>query len=60
MKVRYKLNPYNLPIGVGCTLYLQDVQIVNLIKGSSQNGASPFKKIEGMAVESKLPAKELY
>ena len=56
MKVRYKLNTYNLPIGVGCTLYLQDVQIVDLIKGSPQNGASPFKKIDG----SSLPAKELY
>ena len=53
MKVRYKLKPYNLSIGVGCALYLQDVQIVSLIKGSPQNGASPFKKIE-----SALPAPE--
>jgi len=55
MKVRYKLNPYNQNIGVGCTLYIQDVQIKDLIKASGgDNGACPFPKIEGSA----LPARE--
>ena len=50
MWVQYKLNPYNQNIGLGCTLYLQNVQIDNLVQGSSQNGSCPFPKREGSAL----------
>ena len=53
MRVMYKLNAYDQTIGVGCSLYLLSVQVVNLVKGSSQNGKCPFPK-----VESVLPAPE--
>ena len=54
MWVQFKLNPYNTTLGVGCALYLQNVQIDNLVQGSSQNGACPFPKRAG----SILPAPE--
>ena len=46
--VQFKLGSYDQNIGVGCTLYLQSVQIDNLVQGSSQNGACPFPKREGV------------
>ena len=48
-----KLNGYDQTIGVGCSLYLLSVQVVDLVKGSSQNETCPFPK-----VESALPAPE--
>ena len=42
MWVQYKPNAYNQSIGIGCTLYLQHVQIDNLVEGSGSNGACPF------------------
>ena len=53
MRIKYKLNGYDQTVGVGCSLYLLSVQVVNLVKGSSQNGKCPFPK-----VESVLPAPE--
>ena len=50
MWVKYKLNPYNQNIGLGCTLYLQNVQIDNLVQGSSQNGECPYPKRNGSAL----------
>jgi len=53
MRIKYKLNGYDQTIGVGCSLYLLSVQVVNLVKGSSQNGKCSFPK-----AESSLPAPE--
>ena len=53
MRIKYKLNGYDQTIGVGCSLYLLSVQVVDLVKGSSQNGECPFPK-----AESALPAPE--
>ena len=53
MRIKYKLNGYDQTVGVGCSLYLLSVQVVDLVKGSSQNGKCPFPK-----VESVLPAPE--
>lgn len=53
MRIRYELNGYDQTVGVGCSLYLLSVQVVDLVKGSSQNGKCQFSK-----VESALPAQE--
>ena len=53
MRIKYELSGYDQTIGVGCSLYLLSVQVVDLVKGSSQNGKCPFPK-----VESVLPAPE--
>ena len=43
----YKPQGYNKSIGIGCTLYLGDVQIDNLIQGTGENnGACPFPNRE--------------
>ena len=45
MWVNYKASGYNKSVGLGVTLYLQSVQIDNLIEGSEgANGACPFPK----------------
>ena len=43
MWVNYKAQGYNKSIGLGCTLYIQNVQIDNLVEGSA-NGVCPFPK----------------
>ena len=30
-------NPYNMPIGIGCTLRLKTVQVIELVTGKSKN-----------------------
>ena len=43
MWVNYKASGYNKSIGLGCTLYIQNVQIDNLVQGTDNaNGACPF------------------
>ena len=45
--VNYKAQGYNKSIGLGCTLYIQGVQIDNLVQGSAgANGSCPFPKRE--------------
>ena len=53
MRIKYELSAYDQAIGVGCSLYLLSVQVVDLVKGSSQNGKCSFPK-----AESSLPAPE--
>jgi len=53
VRIKYELNGYDQMVGVGCSLYLLSVQVVDLVKGSSQNGECPFPK-----AESALPAPE--
>lgn len=57
MKILYKLNPYNQSIGLGCTLYIQGVQVIDLIEGS-KDGECPFPQ-ENIPTESVLPKPEL-
>ena len=42
----YKPQGYNKSIGIGCTLYMGDVQIDTLVEGSSLNGECPFPNRE--------------
>ena len=42
MWVNYEPRGYNKSIGIGCTLYMGDVQIDTLVEGSSLNGECPF------------------
>ena len=42
MWVNYEPRGYNKSIGIGCTLYMGDVQIDNLVEGTSLNGECPF------------------
>jgi len=45
MWIDYKASGYNKSVGLGVTLYLQSVQIDNLIEGSEgANGACPFPR----------------
>ena len=45
MWVNYKAQGYNKSIGLGCTLYIQSVQIDNLVQGlEGTNGSCPFPK----------------
>jgi hypothetical protein len=46
MWVNYKASGYNKSIGLGCTLYIQSVQIDNLVLGTTGggNGSCPFPK----------------
>jgi len=48
MWVNYKASGYNKSIGLGCTLYIQSVQIDNLVLGTTGggNGSCPFPKRE--------------
>ena len=46
MWVNYEPRGYNKSIGIGCTLYMGDVQIDNLVEGTSLNGSCPFPKRE--------------
>ena len=48
MWVNYKASGYNKSIGLGCTLYIQSVQIDNLVQGSTgANGQCPFPQRSG-------------
>jgi hypothetical protein len=61
MWVRYKTNTYSQSIGVGCTLYLQSVQIDNLVQGTGGgNGGCPWPKRGSVLPTHKEPSKELY
>ena len=53
MWVQFKLNPYDTTVGIGCSLYMNNIQIDNLVSGD-QNGSCPFPKREG----SSLPGPE--
>ena len=54
MWISYKASGYNKSIGLGCTLYIQSVQIDNLVEGSEgANGACPFPKRETNSIEFK-------
>ena len=45
MWINYKAQGYNKSIGLGCTLYIQSVQIDELIQGNpGANGSCPFPK----------------
>ena len=45
MWINYKAQGYNKSIGLGCTLYIQSVQIDELVQGNSgANGSCPFPK----------------
>ena len=45
MWINYKASGYNKSVGLGVTLYMQSVQIDNLVEGSDgANGACPFPK----------------
>ena len=46
MWVNYEPRGYNKSIGIGCTLYMGDVQIDNLVEGTSLNGECPFPNRE--------------
>jgi len=48
MWVDYKATGYNKSVGLGVTLYIQGVQIDELVQGASDgNGSCPFPKREG-------------
>jgi len=48
MWINYKASGYNKSIGLGCTLYIQSVQIDNLVQGSTgANGQCPFPRRSG-------------
>ena len=50
MWINYKASGYNKSIGLGCTLYIQSVQIDNLVQGSTgANGQCPFPRRSGEA-----------
>ena len=50
MWVSYKAQGYNKSVGLGVTLYIQSVQIDELIQGTSGgNGSCPFPKREAIA-----------
>ena len=47
MWVSYKAQGYNKSVGLGVTLYIQSVQIDNLVQGDGSNSGCPFPKREG-------------
>ena len=47
MWVSYKAQGYNKSVGLGVTLYIQSVQIDELVQGTTGNGSCPFPKREG-------------
>ena len=49
MWVQFKLNPYDTTVGIGCSLYMNNIQIDNLVSGD-QNGGCPFPKREGSSL----------
>tara|TARA_R100001594_G_scaffold137429_1_gene180488 strand:- start:193 stop:717 length:525 start_codon:yes stop_codon:yes gene_type:complete len=53
MRVRYKLNPYDQSIGVGCSLYIVSFQVNNLVEGQSEVEC-PFDQLTDQNV-SRLP-----
>ena len=51
MWIDYKASGYNKSVGLGVTLYIQGVQIDELVQGSAGgNGSCPFPKREGATV----------
>ena len=44
MWINYKASGYNKSVGLGVTLYMQSVQIDELVEGSAANGSCPFPK----------------
>ena len=51
MWIDYKAQGYNKSVGLGVTLYIQGVQIDELVQGSAGgNGSCPFPKREGATV----------
>jgi len=51
MWVSYKAQGYNKSVGLGVTLYIQSVQIDDLVEGSTgANGSCPFPKREGATI----------
>ena len=51
MWIDYKASGYNKSMGLGVTLYIQSVQIDELVQGSAgSNGSCPFPKREGATV----------
>ena len=51
MWVSYKAQGYNKSVGLGVTLYIQGVQIDDLVEGSTgANGSCPFPKREGATI----------
>ena len=48
MWIDYKAQGYNKSVGLGVTLYIQSVQIDNLVQGTTGNGSCPFPKREGV------------
>ena len=49
MWVSYKAQGYNKSVGLGVTLYIQSVQIDELVQGTAGNGSCPFPKREATA-----------
>jgi len=48
MWIDYKASGYNKSVGLGVTLYIQSVQIDELVQGTAgSNGSCPFPKREG-------------
>ena len=47
MWIDYKASGYNKSVGLGVTLYIQSVQIDELVQGTTGNGSCPFPKREG-------------
>jgi len=47
MWIDYKGSGYNKSVGLGVTLYIQGVQIDELVQGSAGNGTCPFPKRDG-------------
>ena len=51
MWISYKAQGYNKSVGLGVTLYIQSVQIDELVEGSTgANGSCPFPKREGATI----------
>ena len=44
MWIDYKASGYNKSVGLGVTLYIQSVQIDELVQGTTGNGSCPFPK----------------
>ena len=51
MWIDYKAQGYNKSVGLGVTLYIQGVQINDLVQGSGANGSCPFPKREESPLE---------
>jgi len=51
MWIDYKAQGYNKSVGLGVTLYIQGVQIDELVQGTGANGSCPFPKREESPLE---------